>query len=105
MPRRMYLIEGATGTGKTTLALQFLLAGQARGEAGLYVSFSETEEELKAIAASHGWSLDGISLVELGSSDDHLDREMTLLHPWEIELGETVNLHHGARRSLGRANE
>jgi len=99
MPRRVYLIEGATGTGKTTLALQFLLAGQARGESGLYVSFSETEEELQVIAASHGWSLGGISLVELGSSDHHLDREMTLLHPWEIELGETVNLitEHAAR--------
>ncbi len=91
IPRRVYLVEGATGTGKTTLALQFLLAGQARGEAGLYISFSETEEELRAIAASHAWSLDGITLLELGSGEQSSDREMTLLHPWEIELGETID--------------
>ncbi len=94
VPKRLYLIGGATGTGKTTLALQFLLAGQARGEAGLYLSFSETEEELNAVAASHGWSLHGISLVDMGSSDHFLDREITLLHPWEIELGEMVRTYH-----------
>src|SRR3954463_11347853 len=54
---RIYLVEGDPGTGKTTLALQFLLEGARVGEAGLYVTLSETKEELEAVAASHGWSL------------------------------------------------
>ena len=91
---RLYLIEGVPGAGKTTLALQFLLDGAARGERGLYITLSETSEELCAAAQSHGWSLDGIDLFELADDKDALgaDREMTLLHPWEIELGETVKV-------------
>jgi circadian clock protein KaiC len=90
----MYLVEGAPGAGKTTLALQFLLEGRARGEPGLYVTLSETAEELAAVAASHGWDLDGITLFELAAAEAALngEREMTLLHPWEVELGETVKL-------------
>src|SRR5215218_1706820 len=57
---RVYLVEGDPGAGKTTLALQFLLDGRAKGETGLYVTLSETAEELRAVAASHGWDLAGI---------------------------------------------
>ena len=58
MPGRLYLVEGIPGAGKTTLGLQFLLEGRARGERGLFITLSETNEELEAVAASHGWSLD-----------------------------------------------
>src|ERR687886_2497822 len=91
---RLYLVDGEPGTGKTTLALQFLLEGAARGERGLYVTLSETAEELRAVAASHAWSLDGIALFELASGGAALDpdREQDLLHPWEVELGEVIKL-------------
>jgi len=64
---RLYLLEGTPGTGKTTLSVQFLRAGAARGERGLYVTLSETAEELRAAAATHGWSLDAIEIYELVS--------------------------------------
>ena len=90
-PDRLYLLEGAPGTGKTTLSLQFLLDGVTQGESGLYVTLSETAEELRASAASHGWSLDGIEIHEL-VSDLGLDpdSEQSILHPSDVELGETV---------------
>jgi circadian clock protein KaiC len=93
-PNRLYLLEGVPGTGKTTLALQFLLEGHARGEPVLYVTLSETAEELATVVDSHGWRLDGINLFELASAEAALgpERGMTLLHPWEVELGETVKL-------------
>jgi circadian clock protein KaiC len=88
---RLYLLEGTPGTGKTTLALQFLLDGAARGERGLYVTLSETADELQAAAATHGWSLDGIELYELVNELGlDPDSEQSVLHPSEIELGETV---------------
>jgi circadian clock protein KaiC len=88
---RVYLIEGTPGTGKTTLSLQFLLEGASHGEAGLYITLSETKVELNAVAASHGWSLDRISLFELvNESGLDLDSEQTILHPSEVELGETT---------------
>ena len=59
-PDRVYLIEGRPGTGKTTLALQFLLAGVRRGERCLYITLSESERELRAVAARHGWTTEGI---------------------------------------------
>ncbi|SDB73831.1 ATPase domain-containing protein [Belnapia rosea] len=92
LPRdRLYLIEGMPGTGKTTLALQFLLEGQRLGERGMYVTLSETADELRTSAASHGWSLDGISIVELvPEADLGAEQEQTLLHPAEFELGETI---------------
>jgi len=94
MPGRLYLVEGTPGAGKTTLGLQFLLAGRARGARGLFITLSETNEELEAVAASHGWSLDGIDFFELTSAENlsSPDREVTLLHPWEVELGETIQL-------------
>ena len=90
-PRRMYLIEGTPGTGKTTLGLGFLLAGAAGGETSLYITLAETEAELRAVATSHGWSLDSLELFEMVPADIlHEDNEQTLLHPSEVELGETV---------------
>jgi len=88
---RFYLVEGTPGTGKTTLALQFLIEGCSAGEDGLYITLSETAEELRAVAKSHGWSLDGMELFEL-VPEAGLDpeQEQTLLHPSEVELGETV---------------
>src|SRR6476661_2838461 len=65
--QRVYLVEGTPGTGKTTLGLQFLLNGLANGESGLYITLSETADELDAVAESHGWSLDGLSIFELAS--------------------------------------
>jgi circadian clock protein KaiC len=90
-PHRLYLVEGTPGTGKTTLSLQFLLEGARLGEACLYITLSETAEELKAAAATHGWSLDAISVFEL-VSEAGLDpeSEQSILHPSEVELGETT---------------
>jgi circadian clock protein KaiC len=87
----LYLIEGNPGAGKTTLGLQFLHRGAAQGEKGLYVTLSETAVELRTVAASHGWNLEGIELFELVSSEGlGPDAEQSILHPSEIELGETV---------------
>src|SRR6478672_4879668 len=69
VPGRLYLVEGTPGAGKTTLGLQFLLEGRARGERGLFITLSETNEELEAVAASHSWSLDGIDFFELASAE------------------------------------
>ncbi|WP_231639017.1 ATPase domain-containing protein [Sphingomonas profundi] len=90
-PERLYLVEGTPGTGKTTLGMGFLLAGAAAGETGLYVTLSETEAELRAVAATHGWSLDAINLFEMVPEAGFAEeQEQTLLHPSEVELGETV---------------
>lgn len=88
--RRLHLILGDPGTGKTTMSLQFLMEGQARGEACLYVTLSETAAELQAVAASHGWTLDGIGLYELSPPGGLADEQYTLYHPAEIELAEMV---------------
>src|SRR6185503_13592918 len=82
LPRnRLYLIEGDPGAGKTTLALQFLMEGARRGEAALYVTLSETKEELLAVAASHGFNLDGIQICELGQTTRSVLAEVERTHP------------------------
>jgi circadian clock protein KaiC len=88
---RLYLIEGQPGTGKTTLALQFLREGARLGEPVLYVALSETNEELTEVARSHGWTLDGVVVHEL-SSDINVDpdAQYTVFHPSEVELGATM---------------
>ena len=90
---RIYLIEGEPGTGKTTLALQFLMEGVRRGEAGLYITLSETREELAAVARSHSWNLDGFDIYEVVPPLNSLkpETQYTIFHPAEIELGETTN--------------
>ncbi|HEX2778430.1 MAG TPA: ATPase domain-containing protein [Gemmatimonadaceae bacterium] len=89
---RLYLVDGEPGTGKTTLALQFLLEGRAQGERGLYVTLSETLEELGAAAASHGWSIEGIDVLELSAIEGGASEEVyTLFHPSEVELQQTVD--------------
>ncbi|WEK03248.1 MAG: ATPase domain-containing protein [Candidatus Devosia phytovorans] len=93
-PSRLYLLEGAPGSGKTTLSLQFLMEGVAKGEPCLYITLSETREELSAVVASHGWTLNGIDIFELSEAEDVLGdgRGQTIIHPWEIELSATVDL-------------
>ncbi|MDB5598072.1 MAG: circadian clock protein KaiC [Xanthobacteraceae bacterium] len=91
--RRLFLVEGSPGSGKTTLALQFLMAGAAVGEKGLYITLSETEDELRHGAASHGWSLsDDIDVFELAPPENLLDddQQQSLLYSSDLELGETT---------------
>ncbi|HEX6622401.1 MAG TPA: ATPase domain-containing protein [Pyrinomonadaceae bacterium] len=92
-PNRLYLIEGDPGTGKTTLALQILLEGVRLGEPGLYVTLSETKDELRQVAHSHGWTLDGFHIYEMTPAEDSLkpESQYTIFHPSEIELGETTS--------------
>ena len=92
LPRdRFYMVEGTPGTGKTTIALQFLLEGRRCGERGMFVTLAETADELRSSAASHGWSLDGLVILELVlEADLGAEQEQTLLHPTEVELGETM---------------
>jgi circadian clock protein KaiC len=87
----LYLIEGTPGSGKTTLGLQFLRRGVEDGEKGLYITLSETAAELHTVAASHGWSLDGVEVFELVTEEGlSPESEQSILHPAEVELGETT---------------
>jgi circadian clock protein KaiC len=90
--QRLYLVDGNPGAGKTTLALQFLLEGIRAGEKCLYVTLSETRQELEAGAQSHGWSLEGIEIIELIADEKELesDEQLTMLPPSEVELNETT---------------
>jgi circadian clock protein KaiC len=91
---RLYLYEGRPGTGKTTIALQFLLEGARQGERVLYVTLSETLRELQLVARRHGWSLRDVDVFELVPPETTLDpeRELTVFHPAEMELNETTKL-------------
>jgi circadian clock protein KaiC len=86
----LYILQGAPGSGKTTAALQFLLAGAARGERCIYVSLSQTRAELEAIALSHGWTLEGIRVEELSASDSiNRAADQTIFQTSELRLDET----------------
>jgi len=91
---RLYLVEGTPGVGKTTLALQFLLEGVQAGETCLYVTLSETKQELDVVAGSHGWSLDGIRIIELSQIEQAVSgkAENTLFQPSEVELSKLSTL-------------
>src|SRR3954463_3122609 len=94
LPRnRLYLIQGSPGVGKTTLALQFLLEGARLGEKCLYVTLSESKEELDVVAQSHGWDLAKIHIIELSQIEDSVTAksENTLFHPAEVELSKLSN--------------
>ncbi|HEY0063196.1 MAG TPA: ATPase domain-containing protein [Telluria sp.] len=89
---RLFLIEGEPGTGKTTLALQFLNEGVRRGESVIYITLAETRVELMAVAQSHGWAMDGIHVEDIIPNEDilHTDQQFTIFHPSEIEMGMTT---------------
>lgn len=92
LPSRFYLIQGDPGSGKTTLGTSFLLEGARLGEKGLYITLSESKIELEEGARSHGWSLDGIEVMELESSEESLseDGNLTIFNPAEVELTATT---------------
>lgn len=91
-PGRLYLLEGAPGAGKTTIGTQFLIEGVRRGQRCLYVTLSETEDELRQSAESHDFALDGIEIYELIPPENLLDEEQqqSLLYSSDLELGETT---------------
>lgn len=91
---RLYLMQGEPGTGKTTLAFQFLMEGLRNNEKCLYVSFSESREELVSVAASHNWDIKNLNMLELGSIEEQLKPESqnTVFHPSEVEMNETTNV-------------
>jgi circadian clock protein KaiC len=88
----LYLITGQPGTGKTSLAIQFLLEGVRRGERCLYITLSETRREIEQVARSHGWDLTSLKVAELIPSEKNLsaDAQLTVFNPSEMELGETT---------------
>jgi circadian clock protein KaiC len=91
---RLYLMQGEPGTGKTTLAFQFLLEGIAAGQRCLYISFSESREELLSVAESHNWDVSKLDMLELGSIEDQLKPESqnTIFYPSEVEMNQTMNV-------------
>jgi circadian clock protein KaiC len=89
---RLFLLEGSPGTGKTTIATQFLITGAEAGERCLYITLSETDDEFRAGAASHGWNLEGVDIFELLPPEELLDeqQQQSLLYSSDLELGETT---------------
>ena len=96
-----YLVEGEPGTGKTTLALQFMAEGMKRGEKVLYVTLSESCEELLAVAENHGLAVEESAVLEVRPSEQDLkpDGQYTVFHPAEVELNDRVPGHHGRGRA------
>ncbi len=93
LPRNhLFLVEGHPGTGKTTLALQFLLAGQRAGENGLYVTLSESKGEILEVGESHGWNLQSLPIFEMSPGDEELspEEQYTVFHPSDVELNDTT---------------
>ncbi|HEY1231627.1 MAG TPA: ATPase domain-containing protein [Ramlibacter sp.] len=91
--RRIYLIEGEPGAGKTTAGLQFLNEGVRHGESVVYITLAENQEELAAVAASHGWTLDGIHVHEVLPDENLLaSGHHSMFHPSEVELADTLKL-------------
>ncbi|HEX8199153.1 MAG TPA: ATPase domain-containing protein, partial [Isosphaeraceae bacterium] len=92
LPGQVYLVRGRPGAGKTTLAMQFLLAGVRRGEPALYVTLAESAAELRDGAAAHGWDLEGVAILEILPGDQDLSPESqySIFHPADVELVPTT---------------
>jgi circadian clock protein KaiC len=99
---RLYVLQGEPGTGKTTLSLQFLREGARLGEKVLYITLSETRDEVNAVAKSHGWDLSGVTLLDLSAIETELDPDAqnTLFHPSEVELTRVTKLLLDALESV-----
>jgi circadian clock protein KaiC len=100
---RVHLIEGQPGTGKTTLALQFLLDGVRKSERCLYITLSESKDELEQVAETHGWNLDGVEIFELVPAELSLDpkQQQTVVYASDLELGETTKMTFDEVRRVG----
>ncbi|HZO88850.1 MAG TPA: ATPase domain-containing protein [Chthonomonadaceae bacterium] len=99
---RLYLLQGDPGTGKTTIALRFLLSSLERGERALYITLSETRAELEAVARSHGWDIARLPICDLSSTEASLraETQYTIFHPADVELGETTQAILGQVESV-----